>query len=77
MKLFPDIINGGPDDLRSDLRGQWRPLKQKTILTFCFYTGPATDPSYGLQINSIALNNLNGLDLTSEAARGHIMLSIK
>ena len=44
---------------------------KKPLFTYCFYTGPATDPSYGLQINSIALKSLNGLDLTSEAAGGH------
>ena len=50
--------------------------RKKTLFTCCFNTGPATDPSYGLQINSIALNSFNGLDLNSMAAGDHIYLNI-
>ena len=31
-KLFSDLDLGGPDDLRSDLRGHWRPLHSKPFV---------------------------------------------
>ena len=71
VKLLSDFNSGGPDDLKSDLRGRLRSLRQKIV--YFFQEG---DFFHGFLINVKLLSdfNLGGPDDLKSDLRGRLTL---